>query len=242
MSDQRIPFQLRGHKISRIDAFSDVVFGFALTLLVVSLEVPHTFGELMDSLHGFLPFSICFFLLMQIWYMHYKFFRRYGLEDFITICLNSGLLFVVLLFVYPLKFLFTLITGHAGNGAMGANDGRTLMTIYGFGFAAVWLIFGLMHLNVRSHRAELKLNAVELIDTDESIYICFAQMALGLLSVVVAQLLSAPRAGLSGFVYMLIGAAYSYAGAHYGRMRRITEDRMLAPAEPAPAPAAAATV
>ncbi len=148
MGQQRIPFRLRGHKLSRIDGFSDVVFGFALTLLVVSLEVPHTFGELMDSLHGFRAVrrSASSFSCRS-GTSHYKFFRRYGLEDFLTMCLNSVLLFVVLLFVYPLKFLFTLVVGHAKQGAIATGDVRMLMTIYGCGFTAVWLIFGLMHLH-----------------------------------------------------------------------------------------------
>ena len=32
-----IPFRNRSHEVSRIEAFSDVVFGFAISLLVVSL-------------------------------------------------------------------------------------------------------------------------------------------------------------------------------------------------------------
>ena len=34
---------LGGREVSRIEGFSDAVFGFALTLLVVSLEVPDNF-------------------------------------------------------------------------------------------------------------------------------------------------------------------------------------------------------
>ena len=35
-----------GREVSRIEGFSDAVFGFALTLLVVSLEVPDNFDAL----------------------------------------------------------------------------------------------------------------------------------------------------------------------------------------------------
>ncbi|HMJ26039.1 MAG TPA: TMEM175 family protein, partial [Pyrinomonadaceae bacterium] len=45
-------FRWRSHEISRIEGLSDAVFGFAVTLLVVSLEVPKTFNELMQAMRG----------------------------------------------------------------------------------------------------------------------------------------------------------------------------------------------
>jgi hypothetical protein len=102
-------FRLREPAMSRIDGFSDVVFGFALTLIVVSLEVPHTYNELHKILLGFVPFLICFVLLFTIWWSHFKFFRRYGLHDLPTVLINCTLLFMVLFYVYPLKFLFSLV-------------------------------------------------------------------------------------------------------------------------------------
>jgi hypothetical protein len=79
----------RRHEISRLEAFSDAAFAFALTLLVVSLDVPRSYGELMGLLKGFLSFACCFALLVWIWHEHNMFFRRYGLQDPSTVFLNG---------------------------------------------------------------------------------------------------------------------------------------------------------
>jgi len=70
-------FRWRGHEISRIEGLSDAVFAFAITLLVVSLEVPKTFNELAETMHGFGAFLISFLLLFAVWFNQYKFFRRF---------------------------------------------------------------------------------------------------------------------------------------------------------------------
>jgi hypothetical protein len=79
------------------------------TLLVVSLEVPKTFNELPAIMRGFVSFAICFTLLMRVWYEQYVYFRRYNLQDTGSVVLNAILLFVVLFYVYPLKFLFSYL-------------------------------------------------------------------------------------------------------------------------------------
>ena len=48
-----LKFRWRSHEVSRTEGLSDAVFGFAITLLVVSLEVPKTYGELMQTMRGF---------------------------------------------------------------------------------------------------------------------------------------------------------------------------------------------
>jgi uncharacterized membrane protein len=62
-----VGFHLRGREITRLDSFSDVVFDFALNLLVVSLDVPKTFADLVGTICGFPAFALCFLFLALSW-------------------------------------------------------------------------------------------------------------------------------------------------------------------------------
>src|SRR5471030_2537091 len=89
----------RSHEPSRLETFSDAVFAFAVTLIIVSLEVPKSFNELFEVMKGTLSFAACFAILFQIWNDQNLFFRRYGLHDSWTVALNGMLLFMVLVYV-----------------------------------------------------------------------------------------------------------------------------------------------
>jgi hypothetical protein len=115
-----------------------------------------------------------FALLINVWYYHYKFFRRYGLEDFLTIVINAFLLFIVLFYVYPLKFVFSnLIDPLFGldhvfvtadgtrQPAIASGQFRPLMLFYSAGFAMICSLFIVMHLHAYRRRAELELDALE---------------------------------------------------------------------------------
>jgi uncharacterized membrane protein len=145
-------FRWRGGDITRLEGFSDAVFAFAVTLLVVSLEVPKTFTELLAAMRGFAAFAVCFALLADVWYNHYRFFRRYGLQDPWTVFLNCVLLFFVLFYVYPLKLLFATVFNNSGKIA--AEQARVLFMIYGAGYAAVFLVLALLYLHAWRKRRE----------------------------------------------------------------------------------------
>ena len=87
------------------------MFGFALTLLVVQLEVPKDTDGLRALVRGSVPFAVTFAMICYIWWEHNKFFRRYGLQDAWTAFLNCLLLFVVVFYVYPLKYLANVLMG-----------------------------------------------------------------------------------------------------------------------------------
>jgi uncharacterized membrane protein len=144
----------RSHEPSRIETFSDAVFAFALTLIIVSIEVPKSFDELMETMKGTISFGVCFALLFQIWNNQNIYFRRYALNDAYTIIVNAFLLFVVLIYAYPLKFLSMLLFSfsdgmYTQNGhelpMIHTSQSQPLMLIYGAGFFAIYLLFYLMY-------------------------------------------------------------------------------------------------
>jgi uncharacterized membrane protein len=184
-------FRLRGREVTRLESFSDAVFGFALTLLVVSLDVPKSFNDLMSTMRGFPAFAICFLLLALIWNSHYKFCRRYGLDDGTSRFLTCILLFLVLFYVYPLKFLFNLsITGLLfGAGppiSMTGAQLSQLLVIYGLGFAAVYVAMGLLYLHAYRLRDEIELTDLERFDTRYLIARLLSVASVGLVAAALA--------------------------------------------------------
>ena len=160
---------MRRHEISRLEGFSDAVFGFALTLLVVSLEVPRSYADLMALMSGFLSFACCFALLFWIWYEHNTFFRRYGLQDGITVVINGALLFTVLFYVYPLKFMFDSLFARwmpARNAPvqMQLFELANASAVYAAGFVALMSMFVVLYSRAHARREALGLDALEVFD------------------------------------------------------------------------------
>lgn len=230
-------FRWRSHEISRVEGLSDGVFAFAVTLLVVSLEVPKTFTELAVTMRGFGAFAISSALLFMIWFNQYKFFRRYGLQDNITVCLNAVLLFVVLFYVYPLKFLFSYLVNvfTGGHGEIRLANGNveamvepeqmgTLMLTFGIGYVAVFGVFVLLYLHAYRKQRQLELDQIEIFDTRYSIQESALNCGIGLLSMALAAF-GGRYSGLAGPVYMLVGVVMTIHGTVMGRQRRRLEGR-----------------
>ncbi len=211
-------FQWRGGEVTRLEHFSDAVFAFAVTLLVVSLEVPKSFPELMTALRGFVAFGACFAMLVLVWLYHCRFYRRYGLQDGWATFLNSLLLFFVLFYVYPLKFLaFTLF---GGAKQLVAHDIRAIFVVYGSGYAAVFLTFALMYLHAWRKRDQLALNEIERLRTRHILINHLALVAIGLCSMLLALVLPEGRTGLAGYVYFAIAIYFAVAGFTFRRRAR----------------------
>jgi uncharacterized membrane protein len=222
-------FNWRGREVSRIEGLSDCVFAFAVTLFVASLEVPKTFSELLTVMQGFLVFAVCFANLMIVWYQQYVFHRRYGLQDPVTIALSCWLLGLVIFYVYPLKFLWTVLlqntfairetSANTATIPLHISELPTLMLIYSGGFVLVSLIFLLMYLHAYRQRKVLELTQLETILTEESIFHIVGDMSVGLVSIGLAM--TGPQnSGFAGMIYMLLGPMHAIVGTYTGRKRK----------------------
>jgi uncharacterized membrane protein len=210
-------FRWRGEEVTRLEGFSDAVFAFAVTLLVVSLEVPKTFPQLIEVLRGFLPFAACFYLLVRVWLQHVLFFRRYGMQDTPATLLNCALLFFVLFYVYPMKFMFVKAFE---KGVLEESQVRMLFVVFAGGFGAISLIFTLLQWHAWRCRHELELNAVERLMTKHALFNHIAMLLICLGGATLAETVPASLAGASGAFYFLIPLYYFVAESIFGRQRR----------------------
>jgi len=215
-------FRWRGGDVSRLEALTDGVFALSLTLLVVALEVPETFAELKQAFRMLPAFGFCFSILLYVWWSHFRFHRRYGLEDGPTVALNGLLLFLVLGYVYPLKFLFywnwSMVLGDQRSGAAafeGVGEIQQLMIIYSVGAFAVFGTLWLLHLWAWTKRDRLELNAVERQVTKAALAEHSVSFGLALMSIVIAA--SGPQyAPWAGMIYFLMPVLQPLVGWRHG--------------------------
>lgn len=212
-------FKLRGLENTRIESLSDGVFAIAIGLLLISTTPPKTFDELLYFTREFIPFAVTITLLMIVWYQHYIFFIRYGLRDTGTVALNTMLLFLVLFYVYPLKFMVSLLVdlyqGLITNDrvflkelfqeTIKAEDTPTLMAIYGLGAASVFLVLVLLNKRALKKKEELALSKIEIVHTRNTITTNLVAGAIPLISALIAlfQVGGNKSFVISGFAYML---------------------------------------
>ncbi|HMA33183.1 MAG TPA: TMEM175 family protein [Chloroflexia bacterium] len=239
-------FRWRGREVTRLEGFTDAAFAFAITLLIVSLEVPHTFAELVDVTKGFGAFLLTFAVLMLVWYQHFRFFRRYGLQDTTTVVLNAVLIFVVLFYVYPLKFLYGWIIDQATGApatvrlpsgelaeVLPPAQAPLLMLMAGLGWLAGIVVFGLFYWRAYALRAQLDLSPFEAFVTREELQNWGLAGAVTLTTLASLLVVPAPAAVWTLAIY---GLYFPLRAWHYWALSPRRKQLAAAGVEPPPTP------
>lgn len=224
-------FRLRGMDMTRTETFTDAAFAFALTLLVVSIDsIPSTYEELWFAVQGIPAFGLSCALLFLFWYGHWNWSRRYGLEDFPSIVLSFALVFVMLCYVYPMKYVSSIFVAwitdqrvEVGANINSIDELYGIFTIYSIGFVALCVVVLLLYLRAWAIRDELRLDVVERYVTRSEIGSWMILASVGGLAILMG--LFAPHHPLTvpGWAYMLLPVVMPAWGVMRGRqLERLT--------------------
>lgn len=156
--------RLRGAQPTRLETFVDAAFAFALTMLVISVEhVPETFSELLEALKRVPSFAASFAIVVMFWHGHYRWSRRYGIEDTRSVLLSLLLVFLVLVFLYPLRMMMSGAFHSITGGALPTevrieqlSDIRAFFFLYGFAFASMCAVVALLFDHARRSAPSLE--------------------------------------------------------------------------------------
>jgi uncharacterized membrane protein len=206
-------FPDRGAQVTRIEAFVDAAFAFALTMLAISVgSVPGSMPELFEALKATPAFAASFAQVAMFWYAHVRWSRRYGLDDFPSTIISLVLVFLVMVYVYPLKALFATFFGWISRGWLpfgfeihSLRDLSLMFVVYGLVFATMGATVSLLYLQAWRKRVALGLSLEEQVETAQRVAQWLVLPVVGAASIAAALALSP---GVPGWMLSLPGVMY----------------------------------
>jgi uncharacterized membrane protein len=133
---------------SRLVGFSDGVFAITITLLILEIEPPTDYGDLLHGLAelwpSYLAYALTFLFIGQVWVNHHVMFDQIRAADRLVLLLNTLLLMVVAFLPFATSVLA---------GALDSGEGeRTAVVFYGLAFVLTALTFNAVWQYARRHR------------------------------------------------------------------------------------------
>lgn len=87
---------------ARLEAFSDLVFGFSLSLLATRLDVPARVEDIFDSTRWFAVIGT-FGLVCRFWLEDYRIFRHHFIAQMFDAIVNFVFLFAIAVLPYTVQ-------------------------------------------------------------------------------------------------------------------------------------------
>src|SRR5678816_2651137 len=162
-------FRLRGMQMTRLETFIDAAFAFANSMLVIApQQIPDNIEALLGAFRNVPAFVASIIVLGIFWRGHWLWSRRYGLEDGVSIFVSWALIVTMLIYIYPLKAIFSSMwflvsDGRVGHvlGAHAESQVRALFAVFALGFTAIALEMVFLNLRAWQLREPLRLDPRE---------------------------------------------------------------------------------
>jgi uncharacterized membrane protein len=225
-------FRLRGIEMTRLETFIDAAFAFAITMLVIAAQqIPDDVATLLAAFKNVPAFVASIVVLGIFWRGHWLWSRRYGLEDGVSIFISWTMLATILIYIYPLKAIFSamwflLSGGHVGHrlGAHSESEVRAVFAIFALGFTAIAVEMVLLNWRAWQLREPLRFNATERSITRNEITGWSIPVAVGTISLVLALTLPIEDIEWSGWIYFSMAVLVPLHKAYF---KRKTKSRAL---------------
>ena len=220
-------FRLRGIAMTRLETFIDAAFAFAITMMVIAAQqIPDDIKTLLAAFKNVPAFVASIVVIGIFWRGHWLWSRRYGLEDGISILVSWAMIVTILIYIYPLKAIFSsmwfLLSGGQVGHALGPHSEseiRALFAVFAVGFTAIALEMVLLNLRAWHLREALRLDARERSMTLQEISGWSVPVTVGIISLLLAVSLPIAQIEWSGWVYFSMIALVPLHKAYFARKR-----------------------
>jgi mannose/fructose/N-acetylgalactosamine-specific phosphotransferase system component IIC len=150
---------------------------------------------------------------MSFWSSHVRWSQRYGIDDAFGRHMSLILVFLVLIFVYPLKMVFASFFNAVSRGYLPANfsvnaysDIPAMFITFAVAFGSMGLVMAILYWHAWRKRVDLKLSYNETQETKISILRwlwipVFAALSFALAVLIPATPESGWLIGMPGFIY-----------------------------------------
>ncbi len=218
----------RGDKVTRLEAFVDASFAFAVTLLVISGDqIPTSISMLIDALKQVPSYAASFAVIMQFWLNHADWSRRFGIEEIYSDRLSLSLVFVLLIFVYPLKMVFASLFSLLSSNYLPTRFAidswlhlPVLFQTFAIGFGAMALIICLLFARAAKLGPSLGFSEAEIAYAKYKRLMWGTVVLFSIFSLILAAIIPAkPESGLwvgmPGFVFFGLNIIQAFLRRHH---------------------------
>jgi len=220
-------FRLRGIEMTRLETFIDAAFAFAITMLVIAAQqIPDDIETLLAAFKNVPAFVASIVVLGIFWRGHWLWSRRYGLEDGVSIFISWAMIVTILIYIYPLKALFSsmwfLLSGGRVGHALGPHSEsqvRALFAVFALGFSAIALEMVFLNLRAWQLREPLRLNASERLITFHEVAGWSIPVGVGIISLILSVWLPREHIEWSGWIYFSMAILVPLHKAYFKRKR-----------------------
>jgi hypothetical protein len=205
-------FTMRGQSMSRLETLVAAAFAFAVTMLIISVgNIPKDFAGFMQAVQLIPSSAASFAIIFWIWSTHANWCRRYGLEEGLPVVLSGMLVFIVLVYIFPLRLMMQGMFSYLSGGYLSSemhyqhiDQARFMFAFFAIGFMLLAINFAALFYYALRKKNQLQLSTAEIFHTYTEIQQWSLTAAVASLSLLGVLFLPDAKLAWAGFTYFLL--------------------------------------